>query len=100
MDLLDAAAIEFGCDVCGGQRAVTLRQILLSQDMLAGDRCLAQEGERECPPMAFASLMDRGLVEELQRAWQQLEERARAVGGRLSLDDGTAVPVRPHPGHL
>lgn len=85
MDLLTAAAIELPCDECGGRRAVTLRQILASQRILFHEGCLAPQGERECPPAAFAPLVDGGLLDELERVWQQIEERAHVLGGELTV---------------
>lgn len=84
MDILTAVAIEFPCDVCGGRRAVSLRQVLLSQDMLHAG-CTAPEGERECPPATFAPLMDRGLITELETLWEQLDRAARVDGGALTI---------------
>jgi hypothetical protein len=73
---------------------VTLRQILVSQEMLAHEGCLAPEGERECPPATFAPLVDGGLLAELEGLWRRLDERARAMGGALSLG---GVGTRPEP---
>ncbi len=83
MDILSATAIEFPCAVCGGQRAVTLRQVMLAQEMLAGEGCVAPHGEGECPPAVFAPLVEPALLAELAQLWQRLERRARATGGRL-----------------
>lgn len=85
MDLLTTAAIEFPCDVCGGRRAVTLRQILLSQDMLEHEGCVAPHGAGECPPAVWAPLVDHELLVELREVWQRLDQRAQAMGGELSL---------------
>jgi hypothetical protein len=85
LDLSRSVAIELPCDHCGGYRAVTLQQILLSQDMLANDGCLALHGEGECPPASFAPLAEHDLIVELLDAWQRLEQRARAAGGRLAM---------------
>lgn len=83
MDILDAIAIEFPCRACGNPYEVSLKQIMLSQDMLH-EGCPVSD-ERECPPMFYADVVDRDLIDELQRAWVRLEERARAGGGRLLL---------------
>ncbi len=83
MDILSKVAIEFPCNVCGGQRAVTLRQVLLSQEMLACEGCMALHGEGECPPAVFAPLVEHVLLVELEEQWRRLENRARAAGGRL-----------------
>ncbi len=87
MDLLVTAAIEFPCDVCGGRRAVTLRQILLAQTMLDHEGCAASHGEGECPPAVFAPLVQHDLLEALERDWQRLDDQARAAGGRLVIGE-------------
>lgn len=94
MDLLKAVAITFPCDVCGGRRAVTLEQMLMSQDILGHEGCLAPQGERECPPATFAPLVDHELLIGLQDLWGKLTERAHAVGGQLSVCD-TPVLQKP-----
>jgi hypothetical protein len=94
VDLLTATAIEFPCAVCGGRRAVTLRQILVSQGMLAHEGCVAPQGERECPPATFAPLVDGGLLGEFEDVWRRLDERAQAMGGQLSLR-GAETPRKP-----
>jgi hypothetical protein len=98
MDILKASAIEFPCDVCGGRRAVSLRQVLLAQDQLTLDGCCAPEGERECPPATFAPLADHDLIVALQSIWQRLEEQARAAGGELTV--GATAPAPPSRTHI
>lgn len=41
--------------------------------------------ETECPPVFQSRLFERGEVEELQRVWNRLENRARSDGGDLLL---------------
>ena len=41
--------------------------------------------ETECPPVFQSRLFERGEVEELQRVWNRLENRARSDGGELLL---------------
>ena len=86
VDMLTAAAIELACNACGKRYLVSLRQILLSQEMMH-EGCSAR-GESECPPEAFAPLVERQLIGDLQRSWERLEERVRAIGGRLTLHEG------------
>ena len=64
-------------------RALSLRDVLLSHTMLH-EGCPARE-ETECPPVFQSRLFERKDIEELQRAWNQLDHRARSDGGRLVL---------------
>ncbi|HKV24737.1 MAG TPA: hypothetical protein VJN93_09120 [Candidatus Acidoferrum sp.] len=83
MDILDKLAIEVPCAACGGRYEVTLKQILLSQNMLH-DGCPVQVAD-ECPPLAYSGLVDHETIQELQRVWVRLEEKARSDGGELKL---------------
>jgi len=84
-DILIAAAFELPSNVCGGRFGVTLRQVLLSQGILQHEGCVRADQETECPPSALANLAEHELIDELERVWTRLDERARALGGRLSL---------------
>ena len=83
MDILEKLAIEIPCSACGGRYDVTLKQILLSQQMLH-EGCPVQVVD-ECPPLAYSRLVDRDIIEELQAVWVRLEEKARGVGGEVKL---------------
>jgi hypothetical protein len=43
------------------------------------------EDQRECSPLFYADLVDRELIQELQRAWLRLEEKTHAGGRKLLL---------------
>jgi hypothetical protein len=96
MDILDAAAIELACGACGGRYEVSLKQILLSERMMHQGRPVPSQYTTECPPQYYADLVDRELIQVLQRTWLCLEERAQAAGGRLLLRgrllDGSPTP--------
>jgi hypothetical protein len=99
MNILDAVAISLPCHSCGGNYQVPLRDVLLSHRMLHQGCPVSQE--TECPPLFQSRLFERGDIEELQRAWSQLETRAQADGGELvvlgphdSVDPPSAVPTR------
>ena len=85
-DILEVVAIEIPCSACGGRYEVTLKQVATSQEMLH-EGCLVQV-ETECPPLAYSRLVDPELVQELQRVWVRLEEKARRAGGELKLHCG------------
>ena len=82
-DILEVVAIEIPCSAGGGRYEVTLKQVALSQEMLH-EGCRAHV-ETECPPLAYSGLVDPELVQELQRVWARLEEKARGAGGELKL---------------
>jgi len=69
-----------------GRCEVTLKQVALSQRMLH-EGCPVQV-ERECPPLFCSGLVGQELVQELQRVWTHLEEKAREAGGELKLHRG------------
>ena len=83
MDSVKAVAIQLPCGACGSQYELGLNQVLLSQKMLH-EGCPVQVPS-ECPPLAYADLVRPELIENLRRAWSDLEESARAVGGTLLL---------------
>jgi hypothetical protein len=74
-DILESIAIEIPRSACGGRYEVTLKQIGLSQQMLH-EGCPVQVVD-ECPPLAYFGLVDQELVQELQKVWVRLEEKAR-----------------------
>ena len=86
MDILEAVAVVLPCNSCGGRYEVTLKQILLSQEMLH-EGCPVQV-ETECPPLACSGLVDQEIVQELQRLWARLEEKAHGAGGEVRLRSG------------
>jgi hypothetical protein len=88
-DILEMVAIEIPCSACGGRYEVTLKQIALSQQMLH-EGCPVHV-EDECPPLALSGLVDQELVQELQRVWVRLEEKARGASGELKLRCGSAA---------
>lgn len=83
MDILEAVAVAMQCASCSRQYEVTLKQVLLSHQMLH-DGCPVSD-ERECPPLYLSRIVDEQLASELQSVWDRLEDRARKVGGELTL---------------
>jgi hypothetical protein len=83
MNILDAIAISLPCHSCGGNYQVPLRDVLLSHRMLHQGCPVSQE--TECPPVFQSRLFERGDMEDLQRVWSRLENRARSDGGKLVL---------------
>lgn len=85
MDILEAIAIELPCGACGGRYEITLRQVRLSQQMLHEGCPVPSHFTTECPPLYYANMIGRELIDELQRMWVCLEDRARAAGVKLVL---------------
>ena len=83
MNILDAVAISLPCHSCGGNYQVPLRDVLLSHTMLHEGCPVSQE--TECPPVFQSRLFEPREVEDLQRVWSRLENRARSDGGELVL---------------
>ena len=83
MDILEIVTIEIPCTACGGRYEVSLKQVVLSQQMIH-EGCPVQVVD-ECPPLAYSGLVDQQLVQELQKVWVRLEETAGMVGGKLKL---------------
>ena len=82
-DILEVVSIDIPCSACGGRYEVTLKQVALSQKMLH-EGCPIQV-ETECPPLAYSGMVDQELVQELQRVWVRLEEKAHEAGGEVKL---------------
>ena len=83
MHILEIVAIEIPCSACGGRYEVTLKQIALSQQMLH-EGCPVQVVD-ECRLSLTRGPVDLELVQELQKIWVRLEERARGASGELKL---------------
>jgi len=83
MNIWDTVGISLPCQSCGNTYQVPLRDVLLSHTILHGGCPVAEE--TECPPVFQSSLFDRKDIEELQRAWNQLDQRARSDGRELVL---------------
>ncbi|MBZ0169151.1 hypothetical protein MELA_00151 [Candidatus Methylomirabilis lanthanidiphila] len=88
MDILEVIAVELPCNACGDRYEVTLKQILLSQQMLHDGCPIPAHYTTECPPLHYADLADRELIEGLNRTWLELEARVGRVGARLLLRGG------------
>jgi hypothetical protein len=81
MDILEAIAVNLRCNSCTGEYQVSLKQALLSHEMLHAG-CPVSD-ERECPPLFWSHLIDEQLIREFQSTWSRLEEKARKAGGEL-----------------
>jgi hypothetical protein len=82
-DILDHVAVSVPCGACGGRYPVSLRHILLAQDMLH-EGCPVCD-ERECPPLSYAPLATRQAIDAFERAWTALAHETRSAGWELTL---------------
>ncbi len=70
------------CGSCGQHYEVTLRQVLLSQDMLH-EGC-PSSSEPECPQLTYASLANEAAVRELEKSWKGILAQADEMGFTLT----------------
>ena len=85
MDILEAVAVELQCVACGARYEITLRQVLISDQMLREGCPVPDQFTNECSPLYYAALVESGLIQELEQIWLRLEERVPAAGGKLVL---------------
>jgi hypothetical protein len=85
VDILGAVAIELSCVGCKARYEVTLKQVLLSHQMLHDGCPVPPSFTSECPPLHYADFVDEDLIRDLERIWRRLETSARRVGGELLL---------------
>ncbi len=69
MDILEAVEVELPCGSCGGPYEVTLKQILLSPQMIHEGCPVPANYATECPPIYYADLIGRELIQEFRRTW-------------------------------
>jgi hypothetical protein len=82
-DLLESLAVRVPCAACGEHYDISLRQVLLSQQMMH-EGCPVPT-ETECPPIFHAPLAEGKAVRELERSWSRLTALLRAKGLDLVL---------------
>ncbi len=80
-DLLEAIGVELPCVVCEGSYRASLRKIRLSQQMM-DEGCTVRHFS-DCPPAAFAHLIPRETLAELEAVIGRIESAADGAGGRL-----------------
>ena len=88
VDILEAVTIELSCVACRCPYEITLKQVLLSHQMLHDGCPVPPSFTSECPPLYYADFVDHELIRELDRIWLRLEESARTAGGELLLHVG------------
>lgn len=83
LDLLRRVVVQVPCVACGHYYGVTLRQVLLAQQ-LVHQGCPARH-EPECPPVIYSKLADEDALHEFDQSWWRLVDRVRSAGFELSL---------------
>jgi len=83
LDLLQHVAVLVPCAACGQHYSVSLRNVLMSQDMMHEGCPVCHE--TECLPLSYAALADEAAVHEFERNWIQLLRRVRAAGFDLTV---------------
>ncbi|MCC7415571.1 MAG: hypothetical protein IT176_00405 [Acidobacteria bacterium] len=83
LDLLQYLAVRVPCAACGQHYEVSLRQVLLSQDLLH-EGCPIHT-ETECLPLTYAALANEGALRDLERSWALLLDRVRMGGFDLTV---------------
>jgi hypothetical protein len=83
LDLLQHVAVLVPCSACGQNYTVSLRDVLMSQDMMH-DGCPVCH-ETECLPLTYAALADETAVREFEHSWTQLWRKVHAAGFDLTV---------------
>ena len=83
VDLLQHVAVLVPCAACGQHYTVSLRDVLMSQDMLHNGCPVCHE--TECLPLTYAALADESAVREFDQSWIQLRQKVQAVGFELTI---------------
>jgi hypothetical protein len=82
-DILEHVAVSVPCSACGDRYSVTLRHVLLAQNLMH-EGCPVHD-DRECPPLVYAPLAASPAIEALRVAWTGLAEQVRQAGWELTL---------------
>ena len=77
-DILQQVAVRVPCASCGRHYEVTLRQVLMSHDML-NDGCPVCS-ETECLPLTYAQFADEAAVRDFERSWARVAQVVRTAG--------------------
>ena len=83
LDLLRRVVVRVPCVACGRDYGVTLRQVLLAQQ-LVHQGCPARH-EPECPPATYARLADKDALHDFDERWWRLVDKVRSAGFELSV---------------
>ncbi len=90
LDLLQQIAVSVPCAACGQHYRISLRDVLMSQDMLH-EGCPACH-ETECLPLTYAALAEEAALREFEQSWSRLLHKVQAAGFELKVSQ----PVPRH----
>lgn len=83
LDLLQQIAVSVPCSACGQHYSISLRDVIMSQDMIH-DGCPVCH-ETECLPLTYAALADEAALREFEHSWSRLWHTVRSAGFELSV---------------
>jgi hypothetical protein len=83
LDLLQHVAVLVPCAACGQHYTVSVRDVLMSQDMIHAGCPVCHE--TDCLPLTYAALADEAAVREFEQSWIQLRRKVRAGGFDLTV---------------
>ncbi len=83
LDLLQQIAVSVPCSACGQHYNITLRDVLMSQDMLHEGCPVCHE--TECLPLTYAALADEAALRDFEQSWSRLLHNVQAAGLELTV---------------
>lgn len=83
LDLLQHVAVRVPCLSCGQHYSVSLRHVLMSQDVVQ-EGCPACH-ETACLPLTYAALADEATLREFEQSWTRLSHAVQTAGFDLTV---------------
>lgn len=83
LDILRHVSVSVPCPACGQHYSVTLRQVLLSQQMMH-DGCPVAS-ETECPQATYSGLANEASLRDFEHAWERIVGEVRGSGLELTV---------------
>jgi hypothetical protein len=83
LDLLRQINVLVRCAACGRHYTVSLRDVLMSQEMIHEGCPVCHE--TECLPLTYAALANEAALREFDQSWSQSLQRVRAAGFDLTV---------------
>ncbi len=83
LDLLQHVAVRVPCSACGQHYSISLRHVLMSQDMIHEGCPVCHE--TECLPLTYAALADEAALHDFAQSWSRLLHSVQAAGFELTI---------------
>ena len=83
LDLLQQIAVSVPCASCGQHYSITLRDVLMSQDMLHEGCPVCHD--TECLPLTYAALADEAALRDFEQSRSRLLHKVQARGFELNV---------------